>query len=221
MNYEPATIRRFLQERFNDEELNHLCFDYFPDVNNEFTVGMRKGQKIQMLMEHCQKQARWSALLGALQRERPEAYQSQFEGHLGEFTRHSSMPSKRNQRLVFISHSHQDAEFAQHLAIDLRKREWEVWIAPESIQPGEKWQEAINRGLAECGVFVLILTPSAVTSRWVLDETNVAIELMHEGQLKLLPLLFVDCDVPLLWRVHQQINFQNDYKAGLRSIPFK
>ena len=39
--------------------------------------------------------------------------------------------------------------------------------------------EAINRELEESGIFVLVLTPAALASSWVHDETNVAIEMEH------------------------------------------
>ncbi len=222
MNYEPAKIRRFLQERFNDEELNHLCFDYFPTVQNDFTVGMRKGQKVQMLLEHCHKQRRWPALMAALERERPETYAEQFAAPpLVEPPRQGSTPIKRNPRQIFISHTHQDAEFAQRLAVDLQAHDWPVWIAPDSIRPGEKWVEAINRGLEESGIFLLVLTPDAVNSRWVKSETNIAVQWEHEGKMRFIPLRMQTNDVPntpALWQGYQQIPFQEDYKAGLLAL---
>jgi len=37
---------------------------------------------------------------------------------------------------VFISHAHEDADFAPRLAGDLQQRGRRVWIAPDSIWPG-------------------------------------------------------------------------------------
>jgi hypothetical protein len=37
-NQDPAAIRRFLVQTFNDEELKDLCHDYFPEVYDDFTT---------------------------------------------------------------------------------------------------------------------------------------------------------------------------------------
>lgn len=69
-----ADIRRFLTEAFSDEELTTLCFDRFRPVYDTFAGGMTKGQKIQILIEHCERHDEWPALLSALQRERPTQF---------------------------------------------------------------------------------------------------------------------------------------------------
>lgn len=49
---------------------------------------------------------------------------------------------------VFISHATADAQFAHRLADDLRRLGMKVWIAPESIRPGEGW---VRRRRARAG----------------------------------------------------------------------
>jgi hypothetical protein len=78
--------------------------------------------------------------------------------------------------------------------------------------------EAINRGLEASGVFVLLLTPEAVASRWVNSETNVAIEMEHEGLLKFIPLQIRPCGVPALWRAYQRIPFRGGYDTGWQAL---
>jgi hypothetical protein len=119
---------------------------------------------------------------------------------------------------VFISHAHEDANFAHNLADDLRQNGWRVWIAPDSIRPGEKWVEAIERGLSESGVFVVALTCAAVQSRWVRDETFVAVELEKKGQVRFVPLSVEPCDVPHLWGAYQHIPFEGNYGHGLTEL---
>lgn len=69
-----ADIRRFLTEAFSDEEITTLCFDRFRPVYDTYAGGMTKGQKIQLLIEHCERHDEWPALLSALQRERPRQF---------------------------------------------------------------------------------------------------------------------------------------------------
>jgi hypothetical protein len=78
MKIDTAVIRQFLRKRFNDEELDALCFDYFADVQQDFTLGMTKGQKISLLLDHCRRQKRLRDLLAALERERPDLYKAHF-----------------------------------------------------------------------------------------------------------------------------------------------
>ena len=213
-----ADIRQYLTSSYSDEELITLCADYFRDVYDNFAVGMTKTAKIQLLLDHCQRRDLMPNLLAALERDRPEQYRKRFRPAVVE-PGPATAPPGRDPRQIFISHAHEDAEFAHRLAADLRTRGWRVWIAPDSIRPGEKWVDAINRGLEECGVFLVVLTPSAVASKWVTDETNVAKEMHQEGELRFIPLGVVDCRVPPLWRVHQRIPFKQDtYPTGLAAL---
>ena len=58
-----AVFRELLSAAFNDEELTTLCFDHFRPVYENFSAGMSKGQKIQHLLDHCERQAQHARLL--------------------------------------------------------------------------------------------------------------------------------------------------------------
>lgn len=216
--------RKFLHEFFSDEELTNFCFDYFPLVYNDFTVGMPKSQKVRMLVENSQRRGRFDELLAALERERPKSYSEHFAEQPQQIDP-KPKPVKiieRNPRQVFISHSSQDADVAQKLSADLRAQGWQTWIAPDSIRPGEKWVEAINRGLAESGVLVLLLTKEAAASTYVRDETNHAIELMRHGDtVRVIPVEIEPVspgDIPFTWSSLQRISFRENYEGGLRTL---
>lgn len=217
MNNDRPRFRQFIVKHFSDEELNNLCFDYFPLVYNEFTTGMPKSQKARLLVDACRRGDRLPDLQAALKRERPEVYEAFFSAA-------PSLPPsppesvERNPRQIFMSHAHQDASFAERLAGDLRARDWQIWTAPESIRPGEKWVEAINRGLAESGVFLLLLTEASVASRWVQSEANAAIGMEHRGEMRFLPLEIESVTAPPLWQGYHWISFQDDYKNGLENL---
>ena len=219
MEIETAVIRQFLRERFDDEELDALCFDYFADVQHDFTLGMAKGQKIQLLLDHCRRQNRLPDLLAALERERPDLYKAHFgEAVIVHKTAVHPKPHPRNPRQIFISHANRDADLAHGLAQDLRAHGWQVWIAPDSIQPGEKWVEAIGRGLEESGVFVLVVTEDAVASRWVKHEANLAIQLETKGKMRFFPLLVELAETPLMWQAYQFLTFTADDDSGLKEL---
>jgi formylglycine-generating enzyme required for sulfatase activity len=121
-------------------------------------------------------------------------------------------------RQVFISHASQDADFAHRLADGLKRLGVQVWIAPDSILPGEGWVKAIERGLRESSHVVIVLTPAALESEWVEKETDVAIALERKGRIKILPLDVEACDVPLLLSSYQMVSFRQDYSAGLSQL---
>jgi hypothetical protein len=215
-------LRQFITQFFNDEELETLCFDYFPEALNDFGGGMSKNRKVIALIGHCERRGRLEDLHAALQRERAAAWKAHFTTDAAAkkpgFPEKTRFQNERDPRQIFLSHATADAEFAHKLAADLREEGWRVWIAPESIRPGEKWVEAIDRGLETSGVFVVVLTPAAVASRWVRTETNAAIALEHRDRIHFLPLDVAQCDIPLLWSGYQFVPFGDSYEVGLDAL---
>ena len=213
-------LRQFITKYFSDEELEALCFDYFPEALNDFGGGMSKNRKVIALIGHCERRGRLPDLHAALERERAEAWNRTFAPQPVETPRRDVSPAalERDPRQIFLSHATADAEFAHTLAADLRAEGWRVWIAPESIQPGEKWVEAIDRGLETSGVFVVVLTPAAVASRWVNTETDAAVEMQHEGLITFIPLDVTESRPKRLWRQYQYISFRGSYEVGLDAL---
>jgi formylglycine-generating enzyme required for sulfatase activity len=217
MTADTADIRQYLTSAYSDEELTTICWDYFRNVSNNFAEGMTKGQKIQLLLDHCQRRDLMPNLLAALERDRPDQYRKRFAPLVAE-SGPAAAPRGRDPHQVFISHAHEDAEFAHRLAADLQARGWRAWIAPDSIRPGEKWAEAIDRGLDESSVFVVVLTPFAVSSGWVKTETYAAIELAQRGEALFIPAEVAGCKPPMTWRAFQWIPFAGRYESGLTEL---
>ncbi|OQA46562.1 MAG: hypothetical protein BWY52_00685 [Chloroflexi bacterium ADurb.Bin325] len=69
-----SAIRQLLHDAFGDEELTTFCFDNFPSVHADFTLGMSLGQKIQLLLEYAVRHRAVDALLAAVQQANPEQY---------------------------------------------------------------------------------------------------------------------------------------------------
>lgn len=220
MNVDTAKLRQFINDHFGPEDLRTFLFDYFRSVYDDLTDGLTKSKQISLLLEYCHKHKKFPDLLAAIERER-----SFFQAD--DYVQGETVPTAapqppvsttRNPHQFFISHTHEDAETAQRLANDLRSFGCKIWMAPDSIQPGEKWAEAIGRGLEESGVFLLLLSPEAIASSWVRTETNAAIELNHNGEMRLFPLLLRNCKVPILLRTYQHISLQDGYKQGFSRL---
>jgi formylglycine-generating enzyme required for sulfatase activity len=119
---------------------------------------------------------------------------------------------------VFISYATEDEQFAHRLADDLQRLGVRVWIAPESIRPGESWVSAIERGLRESSHVVVLLTPAALESKWVKKETDVAIAQERKGRIQVIPLDLKRCKVPLLLSSYQMVSFRRGYDAGFKQL---
>ena len=212
-----AELRKFLIQFFSDLELEELCFDYFPELRDEFTLGMNKSQKVIALIDYAEHRGMTTHLLTTLDQLRPVAYRERFP----PVTHIPATPAgkiDRNPDQVFLCHANQDAKFARKLADDLRENGVGIWIAPDSIVPGEKWVDAINRGLETSGVLVLVMTRHAADSKWVRDESAYAIALENKNEMRFITLDVGDGRIPPLWSVRQHIPFRQDYDTGLRQL---
>lgn len=68
-------IRGMLNAAFNDGELTTLCFDFFRPVYEDFSGGMSKGDKIQRLLDYCNREDLLEKLVALVKEKRPAQYQ--------------------------------------------------------------------------------------------------------------------------------------------------
>ncbi len=104
------------------------------------------------------------------------------------------MADNQQPTQVFISHATKDGKLARQLANDLHKEGFKVWIATDSILPGEGWVEAISRGLQTSEILLVLLSHQAVESKWVRAEMDVAIDRERAGNIQIIPLQIEVCE---------------------------
>ncbi len=122
------------------------------------------------------------------------------------------MPDSRPAAI--ISYSREDSEFALRLARDLRAAGASVWIDQLDIKPGTPWDNAIEDALIAAPQMLVILSPTSVRSENVRDEIAYALK---QGKI-VIPVLFLDCVVPLRLERKQHIDFRSDYARGLGAL---
>lgn len=81
MAYDTAAIRNLLAAAFSDEEFTAFCYDHFRLAYESFAGGMSKSQKIQILIEHCERTYQLSTLLDRVRAAKPAQY-ARFEPRL-------------------------------------------------------------------------------------------------------------------------------------------
>ena len=139
------------------------------------------------------------------------------EGHLHPLEASGATSTKR----IFVSHSHEDNAFGTKLVHDLRLalggREEAVWYDTSGgLQVGDTWWEVIRKELEQRRIVVVILSPEAMTSKFVNRELDMAM-ISHK---QILPILYKPCRVRLDLNTFQYVSFlpPNTYEAALQEV---
>ena len=77
---------------------------------------------------------------------------------------------QKNNKIVFISHDHDDADFAELLKLYLEKNKISGWIDSERLKIGQDWREEIDEGIKNSVAVIAIMTPEARKSEYVTYE---------------------------------------------------
>ena len=124
-----------------------------------------------------------------------------------------------HSKYVFISYSHDDRTFVDTLADRLRSEGVRLWQDRWEIAPGDSIVRKIfEEGLANCEVFVLVLSKSSVASKWVREELDVANLRRIQEITKVVPVLKEDCEIPESLRHLMWVDMRDDFDAGVRLI---
>jgi hypothetical protein len=120
---------------------------------------------------------------------------------------------------AFLSYSQQDKDTAQKLAADLRRLGVDTWFDLWEIDAGDSLiQRIFVEGLANASVFLVLLSPDSVKSRWVREELDAALIRRLEGVLKVIPIVLEPTSIPVPLRALRWVNLADNYDAGLREI---
>jgi len=75
-----------------------------------------------------------------------------------------------SQKSIFISHDHEDADFAELLKLRLEKNSIIGWIDSERLKIGQDWREEIDESISNSLAVIAIMTPDARKSEYVTYE---------------------------------------------------
>ena len=137
--------------------------------------------------------------------------------------RSQSSHMKLNLPRIFVSHSTIDDAFNTRLVQDLRSVTGNndvVWYnTVRSLQNGDARWLQIQKEISQRPVFIVILSPSAVTSKLVNDEIKMARSLKNSPEhcVRIIPLLYRQCAIPSELRMLNTISFL-DLQAYDRSF---
>ena len=129
--------------------------------------------------------------------------------------------STSNIPRLFVSHSHKDDVFTQRLVSDLHAAGAEVWVDVAGIRHGN-FMQRIDEALQRCDWMVLVLTPSAIASRYVEEEVYTALHRVKQGYMRaVIPMLATSCvpgSIPPQWDVLQRYDATHSYPTALARL---
>ena len=97
----------------------------------------------------------------ARQRRKPPAIRPPFEAYQG------------SKPYLFISYSHENMREVFNTIRKLNSNRYRIWY-DEGIEPGNEWPEEVGRAILNCSQFMVFMSPTAVNSRNVRNEINLA-----------------------------------------------
>jgi tetratricopeptide (TPR) repeat protein len=111
------------------------------------------------------------------------------------FETYSIYHSKKNFRgnpmglKIFVSHSHEDRDFCVQLVEMLQSKGHHLWFDDTNLESGQI-SPTIESEIESCDVFIVVLSPPALQSKWVEDECRWAYFLFQERKIKtILPII--------------------------------
>lgn len=120
---------------------------------------------------------------------------------------------------VFLSYTQSDEATASKLAIELQSGGSDVFFAKWSIAPGDSIVDMIfEEGLANAKVFLVLLSPKSIGSRWVREEINAAFVRRIDSLTRLIPVIIESCEVPMALRTLRWVDLTLDRDAGVREL---
>jgi hypothetical protein len=81
-----------------------------------------------------------------------------------------TLVNKISSDTVFISHSHNDADFAELLKLKLEKENINAWLDNERLKIGQNWREEIDEGIKTAKAIIVIVSPDSKESEYVTYE---------------------------------------------------
>lgn len=130
----------------------------------------------------------------------------------------SSISTSKAVHRIFISYSSREYSFAYKIYSDLKRIGFDLWLDKKDIHAGRNWSDEINRGLQECDIMILIVSPLAIASTHVNDEWQA----FHDAKKKIIPIIYQEIDENLYHfqlRRLQRIDFiKTEYSNALQHL---
>jgi hypothetical protein len=116
----------------------------------------------------------------------------------------------QGQVKAFASYQKKDKEFVKIIAECLVKNSVDVFYDEWDIQGGDSIPSKLEQGINESSIFLYVLSPSSVESKWVQQEYHSFLwRKLNNHVLRIIPILYKDCIAPPFIAPLRYIDFRN------------
>jgi hypothetical protein len=106
---------------------------------------------------------------------------------------------------IFVSYKRDDLETVSKIVDELKRHHY-VWFDQSGIPGGTKWEAEIKAGLDAAAALVLMVTPAALTSKWVRYEYETALA----REIRVIPYMLERAELPDNLHVRQKIKASDE-----------
>lgn len=109
----------------------------------------------------------------------------------------------------------------RRLAADLTAAGVKVWLDEAEIKVGDLLIRKISSGIYEMDYLGAVLSPDFVNSTWVQEELEEAMHIqISEAYVKVLPILFRDCEIPrfLIDKAYADFRNEDNYQEAIKKL---
>lgn len=120
---------------------------------------------------------------------------------------------------VFLCHSSADKGHVRMVHDDLKNLGVSCWLDENKIKVGDSIVSKIDEGLGSSRTMIAFLSKQSVQSMWAKKEWQSFLSRKLSGsELRILPALLEECDVPPLLADVKYADFRNGYYEGFKEI---
>ena len=119
----------------------------------------------------------------------------------------------------FLSHNSKNKPLARRIGNILIDRNIDVWFDAWEIKAGESLTGKIGEGIMNSDIFIILLSPDSVNSKWVQEELKIGLHRrINEDNFKVIPILVEDCNIPPFLLDYLYINWQGNEETNIESL---
>jgi hypothetical protein len=131
---------------------------------------------------------------------------------------------------IFLSYQSPDVKWVRQLKSALKAKGFKVWLAEEQIRLGERFAEALERGVIASRNIVFVISKTSFRSEWVKDEYYFALGLANDRAqaVRIVPVLLDGTPARGFLSSRQHVDFSETKSfdvcvdrlcAALREVP--
>jgi len=100
-------------------------------------------------------------------------------------------------QMMFISYSHKDKESVKKFVLQLSLRGVDFWLDEKNIDGGCNFTTDILSAIHKAKYYLVFISSTSITSNWVKEELDFALKRKIEGNLRIVPIILEDVELPI------------------------